>query len=571
MSEKDPKQSLDVLKDQLDDAESRAKKAEKLLDKAKEELLVLSTTASQEQLDRVRNQLSEMSDQNTDLRRSLTAMSKQLEELQREASVWRGRFLLSEIDVVSATDRASKAEEKLAEAIKPVPYNEKQIIQERELSWMAFVDPVTGLGNANKLDIELKRVLATSLVQGRVTALFVIDIDKFSHLNGFAGWEQGNKVLKVLGQRLAENVPQGTLVTRRAEDDFGMVVVLDGPGQGQMGESPLVRCRQISDFVLQLLQKPVEVNYQQYPIKVSIGISICPDDADNEGEMLENAYSSLAQAKTKGGGQYCIFNERIFHEKERRANLAAELKSSILDSGLLFLFRSVADAQKGNLVGAMVEPFWQHPNHGRVAQDVFMPLAEEHGLMPELVKQMLAAACEMSRKMKGSITVIVRCPASVMQLSGFAAQVMEAINMARVNPKSIMLEIPGSLLATSAQELGTLLAELGRWGVRLSASYHQETPLELGALGNGVVSQISLGPDLLESVPAQESRRSVVQAFLDVANRMQVQPHAQGVVDSSQAHFLSLHQCQWMSGDFVSPPLELNEFISRRRTTWKFR
>jgi diguanylate cyclase (GGDEF)-like protein len=569
--EKQQDDSMAQLQDQLSHTEERAKKAEDLLTKAKEELLSLSTSAGRERFAKLEQQLAEMWTQNVELTQSLRKMGRQLQDHQREASHWRGRFLLSEIDIVSVSDRAEKAEKKLGEAVKPVPYDQKQLIKERELSWMAFVDPITGLGNANKLDLALKESVTATLVAGNILALFVLDIDKFRQLNAFVGWEQANLVLQNLGHRIQKNVPQGTTLVRRGQDEFALMVILDGPGQGEMGESPLVRCRQIADFLLRLFDTPFKVNYQDYPLKASIGISICPDDADNENELLDNAYSALATAKLKGGSQYTIYSDKVYQDKERRANLAAELKSSLNDDSLLFFFRPVVDVEKGSLAAAIVEPFWEHPSHGRVAQEAFMPLAEEHGLMPAVVKQMIGAGCELSRKLKGSISIIVRCPASILQMAGFAKHFMDAITAARVNPKSLLLELPADCLHTTPTDVNTLFTELGRWGLGCSVHFGEGSPLDLSKLSENQLSVVALSPELMNSVPAQESRRSVVQAYLDVCKRLGVSSLVNGVADSSQAHFLALHQCRWATGDFLSPTLNLSDFINRRRTTWKLR
>lgn len=566
--EKDPGESLAQLKAQLDEAEQRAQSAETMLDKAKAELLTFSTSDDK---DKLAEKLDEMQGQNKEMTLALRKLLKDLEKLQREASHWRGRFLLSEIDVVSASDRAEKAEAKLSEAVKPVPYDEQQLILEREMSWMAFVDPITGLGNANRLDLQLQQLVPKSLTEGKILALFILDLDKFRQLTEFAGWEQANMVLKTLARRLEDNIPKSTLFVRRAEDDFAFTVILDGPGQGGMGESPLVRCRQIADFLLQLFQTPFEVKHQKYPLSASIGISICPDDADSPAELLANAYAALSKAKERGCSQYVIYSDKVYQEKESRANLAAELKEALGSDRLLFLFRPVADVQKGNLTSAVVEPYWEHASHGRVDLDTFMPLAQEHGLMPAVVRQMIGAACELSRKMKGSIQIMVRCPAAVLQLSGFAKHTMDAISAARINPKSICIELPGESLHTSRKEASTLFGELSRWGLGCAASFGEGSSIDLQALVDCHVNLISLTPGLMESVPAQEARRSVIQAYLDMSNRLAIPSLVQGVVDGSQSHFLALHNAARATGDFLSPPLKLGDFVSRRRTTWQFK
>lgn len=563
-------QSIDLneLRGQVSEFEERARNAEKLLTKAKQELLDLTTSSSKEPLEK---RLEEVSEQNTHLSRALQVLQKQLEERQKDASHWRGRFLLSEIDVVAASGRAEQAEKKLSEAVKPVPYDQERLILERDLSWMAFVDPITGLGNGNRLDLEMKKSLSATLQAGKLMALFVIDIDKFRELNNFAGWEAGNNVLKRLADQFQTHIPKTSLMVRRAEDEFCMLEVMDGPGQGEMGESPLVRLRQIADFLLSLIATPQEVNYQKYPLTASIGISIAPDDADNESELLENAYSALATAKRAGGGRYQIFSQNVYQEKESRANLAAEMRGTLEGDGLLFLYRPIVNVAQGNLAAAVLEPYWQHPSHGRIAQDDFMPLAEDYGLVGACVKQMIEAACELSRKMKGSVPVVISCPASVLKISEFGKHFMDAINRARVDPRSFVLELPAEALLNSKPEVVKLFTELSRWGLGSSLLVSDNTAINWTSLPESFVSLLHTKAEVMDSVPAQETRRSVVQGYLDMTKRLAVPMLVSGVTDASQGHFLALHGCAWAAGDFLATPLDVKDFVSRRRATWRLK
>lgn len=561
-------QGIEELRDQLNQAEERAKNAEGLLSKAKEELFDLSTSSPKEPLER---RLEELSDQNVQMSKTLQVLQKQLDERQKDAARWRGRFLMSEIDVVAASGRAEQAEKKLDEAVKPVPYDQERLIRERDLSWMAFVDPITGLGNANRLDLEMKQKLSDALVSGKMAALYVIDIDKFRELNNFAGWEAGNNALKHLADRLTGNTPEHTMIVRRGEDEFCLFEILDGPGQSEMGESPLVRVRQVADYLLKLLSTPLEVNYQAYPLTASIGISISPDDADSDTELLENAYSALSTAKKAGGARYQIFSQNVYQDKEQRANLAAELRGTLEGDGLLFLFRPVVNVAKGNLAAAILEPYWEHPSHGRVSRDDFMPLAEDYGLVAVCVKQMIDAACELSRKLKGSVPIVISCPSSALKISGFAKAFMDTLTRSRVDPRSFVLELPAEALLSSTAEVISLFTEMSRWGVGSSLLVSDSTAISWSALPESFVSLLHIKPEVMESVPAMENRRSVVQGYLDMTQRINVPMLASGVADSSQGHFLANHQCAWAAGDFLAMPMNVKDFVSRRRATWRLK
>jgi hypothetical protein len=143
-------------------------------------------------------------------------------------------------------------------------------------------------------------------------------------------------------------------------------------------------------------------------------------------------------------------------------------------------------------------------------------------------------------------------------------------------PHSRAMTIPEVLISMGILSLVllgvySLFSALGRWVVKGAIRYCQGTPLEVGMLSEGLVNYLVIDEELMDSVPAQETRRSVVQSLLDLCTRLGVECVASGVTESSQGHFLALHQASWACGSFISPPLELQAFVSRRRTTWRFR
>lgn len=560
---------LTKLQEQVTAAEERAGHAEALLSKAKSELLTLSTGESP-RFATLQKQLDEMAEQNQHMTLSLQRLQSQIVEHEKTAARWRSRFLLSEIDVVSASDRAEKAEKKLDQAVKPVPYDQKQLILEREMGWMAFTDPITKLGNSNKLDLALDMAVKHAFQTGKLMALIVFDMDNFRQLNEFAGWEHGNAILEVLGERLREKIPAPTIVARRAEDEFAMVVELENTGGG-MVESPLVRCRQLADFLMKLVSEPFRLSNQDYRLTASLGISICPDDADSPTELLENAYTALALAKKSGGNQYIIYSERVYQEKERRAKLSIELSQALQENALIYLFRPVVDVQTGSLAAAVLEPYWEHPAHGRVGLDAFLSIAEDYGLMPILVEQMLGAACELSRKMKGSVRVVLTFPTSVLHIAGLAKKFMDSVTAARIKPDSLVLSLPSGAISSQRMKVTSLFSELKRWGVGRCLSIQDGSEINISGLQEVSCSLLSLSDELMNSVPAQENRRAVVQCYTDLSQRLPLPLMVHGVSDSSQAHFLALHKCHWAAGDYLSPALNLGDFVSRRRATWKFR
>ena len=116
-----------------------------------------------------------------------------------------------------------------------------------------------------------------------------------------------------------------------------------------------------------------------------------------------------------------------------------------------------------------------------------------------------------------------------------------------------------------------LFTELSRWGLGSSLLVSDNTAINWTSLPESFVSLLHTKAEVMDSVPAQETRRSVVQGYLDMTKRLAVPMLVSGVTDASQGHFLALHGCAWAAGDFLATPLDVKDFVSRRRATWRLK
>lgn len=571
-----PQEIIERLKEKLALTESRASNAERRLEAAKSELLVLSVGEPEPAPEPKAGTNPQLQERVEKLEEEKEALSEQISQLKTELDTqieavahWRGRYLQTEIDKDSEAGRADLAEEMLTQAVQPVPRDEEILIREREMAWLALKDKITGLPNGNQLDLSLEQRLRNARSSGDLVLLILLKLDGFQGHNEFVGWNGGNELLTQVGERIKGNLSETTTLTRRSGNTFALLTSLERPqGAAATIETPLVRARQIADFLLQTLSNPFELSGQRLPVTCSIGMSLFPDNADTPEEMLENAYVALHEARKAGGAQYALYNDKLYADKEHRASLAAELRRAVESSSLKMLFRPVADTQRGSLAAGIVEPFWEHPAHGRVGQNAFFPIAEEQGVGPLVVDQIISAACELSRKMRGSVPIIMRFPASALRQAEFVRHLMNRISQARIKPESLIVELPSEALLRMPGKVRAFFSELSRWRLGRCIGRLGDGPGDIAALQSCQPSLLALAEGLMENAPAHDGSKTLVLAHLDLARRLGLPTLVEGTRDSSQAHFLALHEANYVAGDFLSPSLTLDDFVNRRRTTW---
>lgn len=561
------------LREKLELALARASNAERRLEAAKSELLLLSQSPAEKAPEPKENEeLGRLKAENADLLKTQKNLELELQSRIEATEHWRLLALKTELDNTQLAGKAALATDMLHEVVQPLPHDAQKLVDEREMIDLALSDKLTGLANENRLDIALQETIAQAQYKDELAALLLINVDGFQGHNEFLGWETGNELLVQVGKRLRAKLPEDTTLARRGADNFAVLTTIQrATGQAATIETPLVKVRQIADFLLGTLAAPFEIAGQKIPLRCSVGLSVYPDDADTPDEMLENAHAALAAAKKAGGGQYALYNDGIYAEKELRAGLATELKAVVEANGLCMLYRPVVDSERGSLAAAIVEPFWEHSEHGRVGQFAFFPIAEERGVAHHVVSQIVTAGCEVSRKLRGSIPTILRLPSSVLRQADFIKGLLAATTQARIKPESLIVQLPAEALTKTPENARALFNELARWRIGRCVGQIGNGPLDLRSLQSCPLTLLSLADELMENVPSHESGKLVVQAHLDIAKRLGLPVHVGGTADNSQAHFLALHEAKFVSGNFLSPSLNLTDFVSRRRATWKLR
>lgn len=564
-------EQTETLADQLAQAQARAEAAERRLEVAKGELLRLSTDSAPEELARYQVTIKLLTEEREGLLAENSALYEKLGSLSHDVDRFRTSYLSGEMDNSLLRERITEAEEKLASAIKPLPDNDQRLVREREMAWMALQDPLTRLANGNKLDLELEVAVRQAASQDDLVVLMLLDIDHFHSVNEVGGWGAGNALLTEVALRLSELVENSpTFLSRRGEDEFAVIFSMPRPESagGQLFETPLIRVRQLADLVLQVFDSPFELSGQRVPVTASMGLSVFPNDADSGQELMENAHLALSSAKKSKRGSYLFFSDKLYLEREDRAGLATELAKVVEQGGLLFTYRPVVGVARGTMASAQVEAFWNHPSHGRVAQADFIPMAESLGLAHLVADQCLQAGLALSRKVKGSIPVLVSFPSSIMGRAEIVKHVLDQISKARTRPEALIIDIPCECFERWPRESRVFLEELGRWRIGRSVSGVGAGAIPLRDLQATRPDAVALSPELTSQVPQIESQTLLLKGLLSLLKGLGLPTRVSGVADKSQAHFLALHDCDYVSGDFLGLSAGLDEFLARKRTTW---
>ena len=299
-------------------------------------------------------------------------------------------------------------------------------------------------------------------------------------------------------------------------------------------------------------------------VSASIGISIYPDDGPDAETIVRNADMAMYQAKSHGRNSFHLYTRSLDHASARRVSIENSLRKALDRNEFMLFYQPRLSVTTGMIVGAEALIRWNHPEHGMVMPDEFIPVAEESGLITPIGEWVLKTACRQNKHWQeiGLAPIELAVNVSVRQIrSGdFRRTVEEALKEAGLALEFMGLELTESALAANPERTIGVLQELKDMGVRVyiddfgtgysSLSYLKKLPINAIKVDRSFISDLTLNQD----------DSAIVRAIVAMAHSMKLRVTAEGVETLDQLAFLKVIGCDEMQGYFVSRPVPAEQF-----------
>ena len=258
-----------------------------------------------------------------------------------------------------------------------------QIAAEQRAHYLALHDPMTDLPNRELLCQRLEEALAGLRRRDSMTAVLMIDLDRFKSVNDTLGHAAGDRLLKLCSRRLEACVRETDTVARLGGDEFALIQVgVEGAGEAQT----------LCSRLLATLVKPFELDGHEIIVTASIGVALAPVDADEPGRLLQYADVALYRAKAEGRNTFRFFEPEMDGRLQARRALERDLRTALVRGELKVHYQIQVDARAEEPVGVEALARWHHAEQGWVPPKEFIPVAEETGLILLLGEQVPACA-----------------------------------------------------------------------------------------------------------------------------------------------------------------------------------
>jgi diguanylate cyclase (GGDEF)-like protein len=427
---------------------------------------------------------------------------------------------------------------------------------ERELTLrLAQTDSLTGLVNRGAFTSGLCERLDVAREAGGSVALYVIDLDRFKNLNDSLGHHAGDMLLAELGLRLREDAGPGDLVARLGGDEFALVT-----------DDPDVAGR--AERLVAILGQPHMIYGRSVCPGGSVGVAVFPKDANDAADLQRFADMALYRAKSGGGRRWGRFDADLRAEGERRRTLEDELRRAIPAGEIEPWFQPIIDAMTGRIVGVEVLCRWRHPEKGLLSPGVFVPMAEELGLIRTIDEAVFDAACARTAPWVAERLIeVVSCNVSPRDLldPGFSRKLIGRLSRTDLPATALTVEITETFLLHDMSMARRHIERLASKGVNVALDDFGTGYSNLRALMHLPIQTVKLDRSLIDDVGRDARVSKLVASMLHAARSLGVRIVAEGVEDEGQALFLRSAGCDRMQGFYFARPMPAEQMEAMLR------
>ena len=417
----------------------------------------------------------------------------------------------------------------------------------QQIQQLAYYDTLTHLPNRTMFNDGASRALHAA--RGHTSLLFFLDLDRFKLWNDSLGHAAGDALLCEIAERLRQCTRPDDVVGRLSSDEFAVLM-------------PRCSAEQIPAFaqrMLDAISEPFAIHGVMTTPNACIGVCICPEDGADIETLLRHADQAMYAAKKKGCQRWERYQPEMGQLSQERAAMERDLRAAISDGTLQLHYQPQVFSQGHGLYGVEALARWQHPEWGWVAPPRFIAVAEDSGLIHNLTRWLIDAACRQLAQWRAQG---LQVPHVAVNLStknfhdpSFALQVQATLHKHGLAVRDLMLEITESVMLDSSPATLDNLSALHATGMRLSMDDFGTGYSSLSYLHRLPISELKLDKSFVQDVTISAAAAALTRSVLNIASSLGMAVVAEGVETQAQADWLTEHGCQVLQGYLFAKPM----------------
>jgi diguanylate cyclase (GGDEF)-like protein len=417
---------------------------------------------------------------------------------------------------------------------------------EVKIEHMAHHDALTELANRVLLNARLEQALGRE----EIVAVHHLDLDQFKAVNDSFGHHAGDKLLKIVAERLCGLVRETDTIGRMGGDEF---VIVQAPIADPADATSLAQ------RVIDLLSEPYDIDGHQAVIGASIGISVGPGDGTTPDRLLRNADLALYRAKGDGRGMFRFFEPVMDLQMQTRRVMEQDLRKALPAGEFELHYQPVVNLASNEISGFEALIRWNHPTKGVISPAAFIPLAEEIGFIVPIGEWVIRQACATAAQWPENLHIAVNISAVQFRNPGLMQVIVGALAASGLQPTRLEIEITETVLLHNKEATLAVLHQLRELGIRIAMDDFGTGYSSLTYLQSFPFDKIKIDRSFVKDITENSGSLNIVRAVAALANGMGMTATAEGVETKEQLDRIASEGCTEMQGFLFSRPLPARE------------
>ena len=423
--------------------------------------------------------------------------------------------------------------------------------KEEMISQLAYYDILTDLPNRKLFQDRVNTAIKISARTMEKLALIFIDVDDFKKINDTEGHQQGDIIIKEIGQDLLKHVRESDTLARMGGDEFTILM---------QNISDITEAVKLVERIKEIFKEKqyITKKYTHF-ISASIGIAIYPEDGTTYEELLKNADTAMYKAKEKGKNSYQIYNTNMKDELQRTVILESSLRRAIEFNELAVNYQPQYGSD-GEIRGFEALMRWNSRQYGVISPVTFIPVAEKSGLIISFGDWILEKACRNNKEWqeKTQLELVISVNISLIQIrqKNFVDRVIEIVEKTKLLPKYLELEITESVLIDDFEGTVGKLKALKAAGIKISLDDFGTGYSSLNYLKKLPLDSVKIDKTFIDDIGIKDRGKSIVGTIINLAHDMDLDVIAEGVETEEQYRYLIKYGCDYIQGYYLSRPRE---------------
>jgi diguanylate cyclase (GGDEF)-like protein/PAS domain S-box-containing protein len=424
---------------------------------------------------------------------------------------------------------------------------------EVELDRLARQDSLTGLANREALRRALDDALVSAVRRKRRCSVFLLDLDRFKAVNDTLGHPAGDTLLRLVSLRLRDEVGDSGQVGRLGGDEFQVVL----PSMSSKDD-----LSKLAQGIIESLSRPYTINGTAVSIGASVGIVTSDYDDRTSDDLMRDADLALYAAKAAGKGCFRFFAPEMHEAARERQLMESDLRVALEKGQLRVVFQPSVNASSEAVTGFEALVRWDHPEHGPVSPVLFIPLAEEIGLINEIGEWVMKTACEEAAKWPQQVSVAVNLSPVQFRSHSLPATVRAVLSDTGLAAKRLELEITEGVFLSNDEHVHEMIGNLKKIGVKLALDDFGTGYSSLSYLQRVPFDKIKIDRSFVTGASDPEGRNAaLIRAMVGLAADLKMQTTAEGVETPEELQLVRDLGCSLVQGYIFGKPMPADEAL----------